>query len=443
MLYLMLLATLAVGFYAASTISAQISHNELALEQAQAAADGGMQFMRYQMGQMLIAPTVTQFGLMDAVAAQLGAQLNGTSNMNGHVVQNTNGTIYIPSSSDWINLDPNIGSRFRAVLTQNGMSVVVTITGATAVTASNLKKGIQLQYTTAPKAGTIFNFGVASRSAVTMYGNVSVQGATNPAMGSVLVASSTGSGLSMSGNPSISGDYSYVNPNASNTYSGTIAGYSSSSPNFSQHIHSGVSMPQFPWIDTTPYLQYATNLYVPGSTTLTNVILPPGNYNFSNLTVNGVLYIQSPANVTFGGSVNITGCIITDNSTSNVSLTQNVITFLGNCKASAINNLPATFPAGERALTGAFIIAPHYTVNMAGSFGTVSGSIIASQFNFYGTAGGTIQGSIINLDDTSMTLGGKTALIIQSTGTSNYPAGVSFGNKYVPLPGTYLEVTPH
>ena len=441
MLYLVLFSTLAIGFYVATTMSGQIARNQRSLEQGQAAADGGMQFMRYQMGQMLIPPTVTQAGLMDAVAAQLGLLLNNTPNMNGHLVQNSNGAIYIPASNDWVCLDPSVGTKFRAVLKQSGMSVVMTVTGCSATATT--KRAIQLQYTTAPRAGAIFNYGVASRSPITMYGNVSVQGATNPAMGSVLVDTATGNGLTMNGNPSISGDYSYVNPSATNTFSGTIAGYAPSSPNFSQHIHAGVTAPLFPWIDTTPYLQYATNLYVPGSTTLNNVILPPGSYNFSGgMTINGVLYIQSPSSVTFSGGCNITGVIVTDNSPLNVNLTQNQITLLGNCKAQSIANLPSTYPAGERALTGAFIIAPHYTVNMGGNFGTVNGSIIASQFNFYGTAGGTIQGSIINLDDSSMTLGGKTALIIQSTGTSNYPAGVSFGNKYVPLPGTYLEVPP-
>src|SRR5689334_3030527 len=77
MLYLVLFSTLAVGFYVAATMAAQIASNERALNQAQAACDGGMQFMRYQLGAMTI-PNVPPSALMDTVAAALAAQLNGT-----------------------------------------------------------------------------------------------------------------------------------------------------------------------------------------------------------------------------------------------------------------------------------------------------------------------------------------------------------------------------
>ena len=92
-------ATLAVGFYSATTISAQISRNEHGLEQAQAAADGGMQFVRYQLGAIKVPPLTPQSGLLNAVATQLGNALNGTANMNGHTVANSNGTIWIPAAN--------------------------------------------------------------------------------------------------------------------------------------------------------------------------------------------------------------------------------------------------------------------------------------------------------------------------------------------------------
>jgi hypothetical protein len=48
-----------------------------------------------------------------------------------------------------------------------------------------------------------------------------------------------------------------------------------------------VAAPVFPVVDPSVYSQYATNIYIPGSTTLANVTLPPGTYSLSNVTIQG------------------------------------------------------------------------------------------------------------------------------------------------------------
>ena len=55
---------------------------------------------------------------------------------------------------------------------------------------------------------------------------------------------------------------------------------------------------------------------------------------------------------------------------------------------------------------------------------------------------GIVKGSIINLANLEMDVNGSSDIIIASTGTTNYPTGVSFGNYYTPLPGTYTELLP-
>lgn len=47
MLFLVLFATLAVGFVATTGISSQVARNERSLAGARLAADAGMEFMRY------------------------------------------------------------------------------------------------------------------------------------------------------------------------------------------------------------------------------------------------------------------------------------------------------------------------------------------------------------------------------------------------------------
>jgi hypothetical protein len=51
-----------------------------------------------------------------------------------------------------------------------------------------------------------------------------------------------------------------------------------------------------------------------------------------------------------------------------------------------------------------------------------------------------VQGSVIDVNNTPSTVNGSADIIIASTGTSNYPPGVSFGYYYTPLPDTYAEV---
>ncbi len=307
-------------------------------------------------------------------------------------------------------------------------------------------RAAQIEYTTAPLASAIFDYGVAAKGPIQMSGNVKIQGATNPAMGSVLSATASSDPLSISGNGSISGDFSYTNAGATPNFgTGTIAGYSSTNPAFNQHIHVGVTAPPFPSVDTVVYAQYATNTFS-GSTsnvTLTNAIIPPNtNPSFSgNTVIQGVMYVESPNRVSFSGNCTITGCVVVANNPTGSS---NAITFSGNVHASSISTLPAnsTFPAGERTLTGAFILAPDYAVTFSGNFGTIGGSMIADSFSFSGNAGGTVDGSVVALKDVNMVLSGNSDIIIASTGTTNYPPGVSFGNNFVPLPGTYVELTP-
>lgn len=469
MLFLVLFATLAVGVVAATTMSAQISRNDNSLSQARASAEGGMQFIRYQLDSIQVPPLTPQSGLLSAVAVQLGTILNGTANMSfndtpstsAKTVQVSNNTItlcgtvynseiYVPSATDWIVLDANAQTKFRAIITQSGTNLVVTITGGGS--NASITKGIELQYQQAQLAGAIFNYGVASKGEISSSAPLTVKGATDFTKGSVLVASADSIAISNSGNgSSISGDLSYTNSAAVNSYGNmTVDGYSSTSANFSQHVHAGVAAPQFPTIDSSVFLPYVAGNIYSGSTSASNpppfvnCILPAGgNYNFSgNITIQGVLYIMQPNKVSFSGPVTLQGAIVVDttNPPSGTDST-NQIKFSQTVTATGIDTLPSssTFPDSERALTGSVILAPNFSVIGTNSFGTVSGSLIAGAWSFSNTFTANVYGSLIQLDDTPMKFTNTSTVTIQSTGTSYFPAGVTFGTKYVPLPGTYLE----
>ena len=451
MLYLVLFSTLAVGFTAATAINAQISRNERFLQQADSAADGGMQFIRYQLGSMTIPPGTTTAQLLQAAATSLATQLNGTSNMNGNTVQmttvNGNSAICIPSTTSWMTIDPTVGTRFRAMITQSGQFFVVTVDGAGS--SGSVEKAIQMQFQLAPKAGAILDYGVATEGTVSTGGATVIQGLTDPTKGSVLSADMTSSTPVVIDGKQVSGDISIVNPSGTISVSGASVGGTSNPALIPQHEHVGIPAPTFPSIDTTPFTSYVdttnpANAYT-GNGVCTNCYIPAGmNPKFTGGSVNGVMVVETPNNVTFTGNTTITGVIVGLNGQT-FSATANTISFSGNVQANPISSMTSSSPGykpGLPQLTGSFMLLPAFNVSMTGNFGTVSGSIAVGQISMTGNAGGTVQGSVIGMQDLPLTLNGHSSITISSTGTTNFPTGMSFGNDYTPLPGTYMEVAP-
>jgi hypothetical protein len=439
MLYLVLFSTLAVGFFAATTLSVQVSRNEKDINDAMLSAQSGMEYMRYNMGSIVVPSNTPDPQLLSVVAGQLGGLLNGTGNMNGDTVGNTGSEIDIPSSARHFVTLPG-GQSFRSTITQSVELMVVTVTGYSGT--ASVTRAVQFQYQKAAKASAIFNYGVVSKGKVVTGGASYIIGQNDPTKGSVLSATMTDPVPVVIGGKQVSGDISVVNPGGTVSYGSNVSIGETNDPTLiPEHIHIGVQPPLFPTIDTSSYAAYATNKYVSGNT-LTNCYIPPNtNPTFSgNTTITGVLLVQAPNIVNFKGNSTIQGCIVTDNSAS-LDLTHNKIIFSGNVAASSVSTLPASY-GNLRQLTGAFLLANNFAVSISGNFGTVGGSIIASQITMSGNASGTVKGSVIGLNDVPMTINGSSDIYIASTGTSNYPNGVTFGAKYTPLPGTYTEVVP-
>jgi hypothetical protein len=364
--------------------------------------------------------------------------------MGSNTVTVSNGAIYIPSQTSWMTLDSNLHTRFQAAITQiNGTStLLVTTHGGTG--SSTIARGIQLQYSPTQGNSSILNYGIAAHGPISLSGNAIVQGASSAAQGSILSATATGTPLTMSGNVSISGDFSDTNAPGTLSLSGNIkiGGYSQSNPNFAAHLHKGITMPVFPTVDTSIYLPYATNTYTSSSganITVVNAIIPPNtNPTFSgNTTIQGVLYIETPNRVNFSGNVTIQGAIVVANNPTG----SNTMNFSGNVSATSMSTLPATaqFPAGERALTGAFLLAPSFAVSISGNFGTIGGSLLADSFTFSGNAGGEVDGSVIALKDVPFTESGNSPFFI-GTPTTGIPAGIVFPGGFGAVQGSYLEV---
>jgi hypothetical protein len=455
MMYLVLLAVVAIGFYAATGTNAQVSHNERHRTEALAAAESGMDFIRYHLAQVVIPPLVAESNILVEIHKDLKAELEGTSNLRDmKVALNSGGTggttsIEIPEGREQYITLANSGTKFRIQITRpSGRDVVVKVIGCRSDTsrARTDRAAVQLTYRPDEHPTEFFENGMAARGAVTLDSKNAIKG-TPAEMASILTTTTVNPPVNvMTG--SISGDITVLdglNPTlASGVSVGGTTNHAEILANHVNHIDSTV-LPEFPTPDTSIFKRFATNTYVSGSSTYTNIIVPPNtNPTFSGpITLRGVIYIQQPNVCKFGGNCTIQGIIVTENIGVG-TLLSNSLTFTGSGNThSGLETLPADDPqfAELRLMGGSFVIAPGFDLKMTGNFSAISGNIVADRINVQGSADLAVSGSIVALKNT-LTLGTNGVISFQSNPTGGLHSGLRFSDKYVPRLNTYDEVKP-
>ena len=449
MLYLVLFSALAVGFYAVATTSVQVAANERDVAAAQWAAESGMSFIRHHLWKISVPPNTAEEGLLDAVYYDLAAQLDGTGNMTGSLVGFSDSTtLAIPAAGNkYIKLDAD-GRGFRATMKREGKKLRVKVVGNFASAA----RGIELTYDIAEKASRIFDYGLASKGTIITQGSSWVKGQADPTKGSVLSALATSAYPTVViDGQGISGDITYMKTAPKPTFKGEVGDENNAAVIWSKHIHSIAEAPEFPTVDTSIFEKYVQRTYVAGgvNNVYENVRIPPNtNANFNGGDViRGVLFIERPNNIKFNGNVKIEGAIVVDTGDTAAagSLASNVIEFSGNGGTkSGVESLPTNEPQfdGLRDLKGSFILAPGFDVKLTGNFGAVNGSIVGDKITVDGSSQLIVKGTLINLEPNPLLVKGSGEVVIASTGTTNYPSGLRFGEHYFPVPGTYREVKP-
>ena len=146
MMYMVLFATLALGFFAATTTSSQVAGNDEQAMRAMLACESGASFMRFQMAAMDLPYGTNNANLMTNAVAALGANLNDTPNMGGKTVAITGGVIYLPSQTTWMTLDPASKMRFRAEIRQTPGTSTLAVTVRGAAASSSISRGVQLNF---------------------------------------------------------------------------------------------------------------------------------------------------------------------------------------------------------------------------------------------------------------------------------------------------------
>jgi len=409
-----------------SGTNVQVAENQRTVAATRACADSGLEVVRYWMSQVVLSgstPVEQRFASVGASLEDVVANIG----MTGLTPVCTATTI---SFSD-VALSAAQGETFSAVLTKiDDDNMQLDVTGR----HGSFARTIRTNYLFAPQASPIFDYGVASRGPVSMQGNVGLEGLTSDDEATTYIES-LGSiiALSITGNSHIAGDVKIVNPLASVDLKGGkagIGGATGSDATLEPFTTIGVPAAEFPVMEPTVFATYATtsldpNLATSAHAVLENIIVPPNtNPTFSgHATIRGIVYIETPNIVTFTGQSDVTGIIVGNGDPTDDSAT-NSISFRGNVNSWPVGDLPSDPQFdGIRDEVGTFVIAPGFHVSFGGHFEGMSGAVAANGIEFFGKAGGTVNGSLINYSENPMTFRGNTDVYFDRSGQTQVPAG--------------------
>ncbi|MHC4131683.1 MAG: pilus assembly PilX family protein [Planctomycetota bacterium] len=443
MIFVMIFSALAVSFAAFSGANVQLATNQQKVSQALATAESGLEVTRYWLDGIYVPSIVAESQRFQYISDyfQGGLDYYGITNI---VPTYSTEQIVIPA----VTIDSTKNLTFEAIVDKISNDVLqLEVTGH----YGNINRKIRVQYGFYQRGNPIFDYGIASKGPLALEGKVDLSGANVAVESSVYIeAIGEPTALTLEGACSIAGDVSIVDPDAAVIVGDTSSiGGETGQAAIDNHVFRNAPPADFPVPNPGYFEQYIEDGNdhvitgdVASNITIQNVRIPPNtNPTFSgNVTIRGVIYIEQPNTVTFTGDVDIIGMIVADGNYE-APLAENSITFEGSVFTQSIENLPATeeFSALKEE-KGTFMMAPGFSVNMGGSFETINGTICANGINFYGQAGGIIEGSVINYSDTPMTLSGNSDLIFNRSGTIEVPAGFEPELRLDYNPDSYSEV---
>jgi hypothetical protein len=419
----------------------QISENQRKSDCARACAESGVEIIRFWLSRFSVVGS-TDMGVVFYSLGSPSSPASLPSDLTACGITNITtsydgSSITIPS----VTLDSENSKSFSAVITQfDADTLQMEVTG----TYETITRTIRANYDFGVRRNTVFDYGVATKGPLKLAGNIELGGVNVSVESDVYIVSENSSlALEITGNSAIAGEVHICNPIGTADLQGGQASVGGETvPGAYDHITSDYGEVEFPVPNPGYFEHYAVNdiNYPSGETTFTNVRIPPNtNPSFGGgVTLTGVTFIETPNIVTFTGNVVITGIIVGDGSTDDDSAT-NRIDFMGTVDSAPVTDLPAEF-GGLRDETGTFLMAPGFSLSFGGDFATINGAIAANGINFYGNAGGTIEGSVLNYSDTKMELSGNNDLFFNRFGDTEVPVGFEPDIILQYDPASYSEV---
>jgi hypothetical protein len=156
-----------------------------------------------------------------------------------------------------------------------------------------------------------------------------------------------------------------------------------------------------------------------------------------SVTINGVLFIESPNKVTFTKNVALNGIMVGDGDVVNPDPASRRIDILGNFASGPYPNDPM-FDA-IRAEEGTSILAPGFFVTFSGNFSTLEGVVAVSGLHFAGNVNAQIKGSIVNYSNSPTVIEGNAVMNFNREGSTKIPAGFDLYRELDYSPTSYSE----
>jgi len=443
MIVLGILSAFAAAIYSMSTANVQLAENQRKADHARASAESGLEIIRLWLSCVAIpgdTPPNQRFSLI------ANSFQSAVLSISGITLPPSSSSITIPD----ITLNSAKGQSFDAQITPlpnlaDPNTLQVSVVGK----YGSVTKPIRVNYEFGSRPHTAFNYGVATKGPLHLSGNIELEGANVSVSNVYIECLSENEALSIIGNSQIAGDVNIANPLATVNLQGGQAsiGGETGQNAINNHVEFGAAPPEFPTPNPGHFESYVTDTVdsstdTSADTTFNNIRIVAGtNPTFTgNVTLNGVVFIEVPNVVTFAGNVTITGIIAGDGDVEDDSAT-NQINFLGNVFSNSVRELPAEEQfAGLQDETGTFAIAPGFYMSFGGNFGTLNGAIAGNGIEFFGNAGGTIEGSVINYADTTMNLTGNSDLYFNRYNQTGTPAGFVLEIILKYKPASYAEV---
>ncbi len=425
MIFVALFSALSLGMLTMSSTNVQVANNYRKANRALVSAQSGLDVSKYWVGRVYMPGDTTASARFD----QLASFMHSDMASNAYITSDY--TSGVSLNVDSVSLDSSGGQSFSTTIKPvDNDTVHVEVIGRD----GGITRTVGIDYTFGVRQESVFDYGMASKGPVHLSGNIDLNGTKLAVEASVYIESDTeDDALSITGNSQIAGDVIITDPDGTVSLQGGQAGIGGETGQdaIDNHVTTGAAPTEFPMPNTSHFEQYVNGVTIDSDTdtstdaTFQNVRIAAGtNPTFSgNVTLEGIVFIETPNVVTFAGGTNITGIIVGDGDMNDNSGTNQII-FLGNVSSQSVSQLPGDSQFdGLHDETGTFLMAPGFSVGFGGSFDTLNGAIAANGIAFFGNAGGTIGGSVLNYSDTPMTLSGNSDLYFNRSDITEVPAG--------------------
>jgi len=446
MIFIVVFSALAVSMASLSGINVQLSENQRNVNSSLAAAESGLEVMRYYLSGLTIPGTVQEADRLSAVSTALQDLLSVQGASNISTTYNSEAES-INLANVQLNLEAN--RSFNAVIGYGSDfdTLQIDVIGS----SGQISRQIRVNFNFVTIGSTVFDFGVATKGPLQMVGQADIEAESLAIEGSVYIEGDNASGdaFLIENNASVAGDVTIANEYATYTAGDKCSVGGATGEDIADHVHVGADYAVFPTPDAEYFRDFATGGVIDDNhdwdndSVLDNVIISANtNPTFSgNVIINGILFIEMPNVVKFTGQSVINGMIVASGDLSDNSGT-NSITFDGQVQNNDVSTLEGSQFDAIKQETGTFILAPGFSIEFAGQALSVNGAIAGNGMSFSGQATGTVNGSIINYSTNPMMMTGQTTLTFNRSGAGSDPAGFVPNQTLAFQPESYLELIP-